>query len=390
MIALLILAVLALAVGGALATLMLRDPGYVLISYADAALETSLWVAVAALAALWLALACSMFLARRLLRSGRGVATWMASRRRQAGSRRSLQGAMLLVEGRWREAARALLASTSTQTPLFDYFGAAQAANELADYEQRDRTLDRAKAAIPQADFVVELRRAELQQAAAQWQHSVATLTALRQRAPRHPLVLARLFEVHKATGDWHAVAELAPSLPDDLDADVQLAVWRTRLTKPAAGVDPADHAGAVWRTVPKALRNDEALLLAYVDVLASHDAKDAAEAALRDGLKRRWNTAWVRRYGEMHADPQRQLAAATGWLKRHPNEAALLLTLGRLAAAAGDSAQARAHLQASQQAEPSAAALAALGCLCADEGDAAVANQYFRLALAERLRTAG
>ena len=385
MITLLVLMALALAVGGALAALMLRDPGYVLISYADATLETSLWFAAGVLLVAWLALAGSVFLVRRLMRSGSQMTAWMAIRRRHATRHRSLQGAMLLAEGRWREAGKALLAPAAAQTPLLDYFGAAQAANELSDYEQRDETLDRAKAAIPEADFVVELRRAELQQAAAQWQRSVATLAALRERAPRHPLVLARLFEAHKALGDWDAVAALAPALPGDADAEVQSAAWRTRLTQSEDADNPAEHAAGVWRAMPKALRADEALLLVYVDVLASHEAEAAAEAALRGGLKRHWVTAWVRRYGEIRADPHRQLATASAWLKRHPNDAALLLTLGRLAAAAGEASRAQEYLQASQQAEPSAAALTALGCLCADNGEAATANNYFRQALAER-----
>ena len=385
MIALLILAALALAVGGVLAALMLRDPGYVLISYADATLETSLWFAVGALLAAWLALAGSIFLVRRLLRHGLQVTAWMATRRQHATHRRSLHGAMLLAEGRWREAGKALLAPAAAQTPLLDYFSAAQAANELGDHERRDETLDRAKAAIPAADFVVELRRAELQQAAAQWQRSVATLTALRKRAPRHPVVLARLFEAYKALGDWDAAAQLAPSLPNDVDAEVQIAAWRTRLTQSEDSANPAEHATSVWRTMPKALRADETLLLVYANVLASHEAEATAEAALRRALKRRWVAAWVRRYGEIRSDPHRQLATASTWLKRHPNDAALLLTLGRLAAAAGESAHAKEYLQASQQAKPSAAALTALACLCADNGEAATANDYFRQVLVEK-----
>ena len=385
MIALLVWVALALAAGGALAAMMLRDPGYVLLSYADATLETSLWFAAGAVAVAWLGLAGAIFAVRRLLRSGSQVTAWMATRRQRATRRRSLQGAMLLAEGRWRAARRALLAQAAAQTPLLDYFGAAQAANELSDYEQRDRTLDRAKAAIPEAGFAVELRRAELQQVAAQWRCSVATLAALRERAPRHPLVLARLFEAHKALGDWNAAAELAPALPDDANAEVRIAAWRTWLTSPKDGAGRAEHATDVWRTVPKALRIHDVLLLAYVDVLASDEAEAAAEAALRAGLKRRWVVAWVCRYGEIRPDPRRQLAVAEAWLKRHPNDAALLLTLGRLAAAIDESSQAKAYLQASHEAEPSIAALTALGCLCAANGEAAAANDYFRQALAER-----
>ena len=382
MIAWLVLALLALALGGVLAALLLHDPGYVLIAYADATLETSLWVSLAALLALWFTLAGALFLLRRLMRGGVGARAWFASRRQQSVRQRSLQGAMLLAEGRWREAAKALLAPPATRTPLLDYFGAAQAANELDDYERRDQTLDRAKEAIPGADFVVELRRAELQQAVAQWRQSVATLAPLRQRAPGHPAVHARLFEAHKALGDWDAVAELAPSLPDDLPVDIQTAIWRARLGNPPEGVDAAEHATGVWRAMPRHLHDEEALLLAYVDVLASRDAT-AAEAALRTGIKRRWTAAWVLRYGEIRANPSSQLKTASNWLKHHPADPALLLTLGRLAAEAGELPQAKEHLEASLRAESSAAALAELGNLYAANGEQAAANGYFQRALA-------
>ena len=41
--------VVALVVGGAVGTLMSRDPGYVLVSYENMSLETSLWFALLAL-----------------------------------------------------------------------------------------------------------------------------------------------------------------------------------------------------------------------------------------------------------------------------------------------------------------------------------------------------
>ena len=381
MIAWLLLFLLALAIGGAVAALMLHDPGYVLISYASATLETSLWFAVGALLALWLALAGGLFLLRRLLRGGADARAWFASRRQQAAHQHALRGAMLLAEGRWHEARKELLAAPAARTPLLDYFGAAQAANELREYEQRDSALDRAKEAIPEAAFVVELRRAALQQAAGQWQRSVTTLAALQRLAPRHPLVHALLFEAHKALGDWEAVAELAPNLPEEMPTAMQAAMWRVRFGGANDDADAAERARQVWAAMPKRLRDEEALLLAYVDALASHDPA-AAEAALRSGLKRVWRTAWVRRYGELETDAQSQLKTATGWLKQHPGDPALLLALGRLAAAAGDRQQAKEHLKASVEAEPNAAALAELGNLCVAEGDAAAANGYFQRAM--------
>ena len=53
MIVWLVAVALALAIGGVLAALVHRDPGYVLISYADATLETSLWFAAGTLLVAW-------------------------------------------------------------------------------------------------------------------------------------------------------------------------------------------------------------------------------------------------------------------------------------------------------------------------------------------------
>ena len=379
MIAWLVVVVLALAIGGVLAALVLRDPGYVLISYASATLETSLWFAAGTLLALWLALSASTKLVRRLLRSGTRAGAWMASRRQRAARGHALRGAMLLAEERWREAGEALLARPPKETPLLDYFAAAEAANALDDYPLRDQTLDRAKAAIPQAHFVVELRRAELQQKAAQWQQSVATLSTLRKRAPRHPLVLERLFAAYRTLDEWDAIAELAPSLPDAATAKVRSATWQARLRQ----AEDTEQARTIWRAMPKRLRDDEALLMAYVDVLASHDAS-SAETVLREGIKRRWTSAWVRRYGELRADPARQFKTATQWLQHHPGDPALLFALGLLAATVGELQQAKAYLEASQTAEPSAATLAELGTLCVATGEPALANDYFQRSLAQ------
>ena len=46
----------AIVLGGLVGTLLVRDPGYVPIAYADTALETSLWVAVLLFIGLYISL----------------------------------------------------------------------------------------------------------------------------------------------------------------------------------------------------------------------------------------------------------------------------------------------------------------------------------------------
>ena len=381
-----LLFVAALAVGGLLAGIMASDPGYVLVAFRNATLETSVWFAAATLGAAALLVWAIAFLLRRTLRGATTLGAWNVSRRQRALHAKVQRGAMLLAEGRWQEAVQALPAPDSAETSLLDCFAAARAANEAGDTGLRDRILESAVENDPDVAFVAELMRSELQQARGEWAASVATLAALQSQAPRHPLVAARLFEAHRALGEWQRVAELAPLLPDDLAHDTQVAVWRSALAR-IDGDDAGKQALAAWKSVPKALKDDEALVLDYADALVRHGSEAEAEAALRRSIKGRWRDAWALRYGTVEADAERMLATATAWLKERPDNAALLLTLGRLAGRCGDGAGAKDYLQASVRSKPGPAALGELGAMSEAQGDAAAAASYFRRALAAQER---
>lgn len=385
MIRFLILLVVGLAVGALLAFLMVRDPGYVLLSYDGNTIETSLWFALACLVLLALLVYVLGFLIRRLARSGFAVSGWFRWRRATRARNRSLTGIMLLAEGRWRDAKQALLESAERiDTPLANLFAAARAANELGDYGERDDILARARESTPQADFVVELVRAELQQAAGQWARSIATLNALRKKAPQHPMVLKRLFDAHEKLDDFDALAELAPSLPKDTAPDmagVQAAIWRARFAKCKKSADAGEHARKAWKAMPKKLRTDEGIVIDYVDALAP-SAPVEAEGVLRRALKKDWRETWIRRYGRIESDPVKQLAIAKQWLKNRPDDPALLLTLGRLAASTGNIEEAKSYLEASLESREDAETLAELGRLCSSTGETTAANDYLSRAL--------
>ena len=385
MIRFIVLLVVGLGAGAVLAFLMVRDPGYVLVSYDGSTIETSLWFALACLVLLALLVYLLAFLIRRLARSGFAVSGWFRWRRTTKARNRSLTGIMLFAEGRWSEAKRALLESADRiDTPLANLLAAARSANELGDYKERDDILGQARESTPQADFVVELVRAELQQAAAQWDRSIATLNTLRKQAPRHPMVLKRLLDAHEQLGDFDAVAELAPSLPKDAAPDtatVHAAIWRARFAKCKASADAAEHARKAWKALPKKLRTDEVIVIDYTDALAP-SAPVEAEGVLRRALKREWREAWIRRYGSVDSDPVKQLAIAKQWLKSRPDDPVLLLTLGRLAARTGNTEEAQSYLEASLESREDADTLAELGRLCSSAGRVEAANSYLSRAL--------
>lgn len=383
---LLIIVVLALIVGGAVGTLMSRDPGYVLVSYAGRSLETSLWFALAALAVAYFVLRAIVAIVRALRGSGTGIRTWQQNRRSRNAHERTLHGLLAAGEGDW-SAARKTLAAVAPQAavPLVNYLFAARAANELNDAEGRDTLLDRAAATDPSARLTVAIARAEMQLAAHEFDAAAATLNQARVDAPSNRRVLELLVSCYESQQNWSALLELAEDLQrlrvwsKDAIAAAQRRWWAGYFRHRAHSLEgePTDQMAALWQKAGKELRYDPDIVLAQVEAeLAGNDA-DAAEATLKDALDTVWSPTLVERYGRVRcSDIARQRDSAERWLKKHSDDAALQLALGRLALAAGDSDAAREHLERSVALQPSAQACGELGRLYAEGGDHARAAQ--------------
>ncbi|MXY54039.1 MAG: hypothetical protein F4Y86_16145 [Gammaproteobacteria bacterium] len=338
----LVLVLLALVLGGLLAALMARDPGYVLLAWDGMTVETSLWLALLAVALGTFVASRTVRFVRALIGSGEGLRRWLHARQQDAAGRRFNQGLLLLAEGRWNDARSAFLGSAGTGArALPGLLHAARAAHQLGKGEERDALLDRATEAVPAAAVAAGLERASMQQAEGEWERSLETLTELAGKAPRHPLALTLTFRARLALDDTDGAEEL---LKDVAQAGIASAeevarareqICLARLARIQTADAAAEHARALWKRTPAAARAQEKLLLAYVDALLAGGDAAAAEHALRTGLERRFLDSWALRYGTIHADPERQIKTATAWLETHPDSVALLQALGRLHLAA-------------------------------------------------------
>jgi HemY protein len=99
--------------------------------------------------------------------------------------------------------------------------------------------------------------------------------------------------------------------------------------------------------------------------------------------LNRQWNSELVELYGQIELnDPSHQLAVAEGWLKQHPEDAVLLLTLARLALKNKLWGKARSYLEASIAIAPSPESYQQLGLLLEGMGESDKAMECFRAGL--------
>lgn len=379
----LLLALLAVVLGGLIGTLVVRDPGYVLLSYGDMAFETSLWFALVLLALAYLLLRFLIWLFARTMASTGRFGSWLKRRKATKAQKQTVQGLLLMSEGQWAEARKVLTAAArEVNTPLINYLTAARAAHELGDAEGRDELLRSAHESTPGSKFAVGLTQAELQKNAAQWEQSLATLLQLKSSSPRHPQVLTMLTEVYEQLSDWQALIELLPEVkkrkifPDETFDVLQRRAWSARLAQAGAEAD------VVWGDVPKDLKRTPALVAAYARSLlesgAGAGAADQAEAAVRIALQQTWDDELVLLYGlAAGADPDRQLVVAEGWLKEKPNDPKLLLTLGRICLMNQAWPKAREYFEASLRLQRTPEVYGELGRLCVAMGDAERGSEY-------------
>ena len=359
----------ALAGGTALGWLMLRDPGYVFVSFGRRTLETSVWFALFVLLALLGAIGLASRLIRQTLRGRSRLGDWSRRRQDRQALGQTLAGLAQLLEGKW-QPARSNLEGVARRTamPLLNYLAAARAAHELGDAAGRDALFEQAAAAAPEARAGVVLARARLLLDGGDWPGCQAVLSSLLAEAPGHPQALAMMLQCQERLRDWRGALDVAARMKKAKATDAAtleaavLRIWREALTRVRGD---AEQAREIWQAAPRKLRATAALALPYAEALAAAGDGDGAEAALRAALKAAFDPALMHCYGQVRSTRlEQQVATAQGWLSDHPNDASLLLALGRLSLAAGQRDKAFEYLEASLAADAGADCCAELGRL--------------------------
>lgn len=386
-----IIVLLVIAAAGALGLAIAQHAGYVLIAYNSFRYESSLWATLLLLAVIWLLLWGIKALIELVAVSSGVVNPWSHRNRSRRVQVAIEHGQLDLAEGRWASAQRHLQrAAEAERQPLLYYLGAARAANEQGRYEECDNLLERALERQPQAELAIALSHAQLQTDRGDTDGALTTLVAMHERHPHSVQVLRQLQRLHQQRGDWSSVIRLLPelrkdkALPANELAELERRAWGENLSLAAH----RDDSGAVglqslnraWQQLTSAQRQEPQLVLAYAEQLRQLGAEVEAEEVLRTALKRQYDSHLARLYGLLRgSDPARQLQTAEAWLKDHPNDPSLLLTLGRLCLQSSLWGKARDYLEGSLRLQRNPEACAELARLLAQLGDTERSNQLFQ-----------
>lgn len=361
----------AIVIGGLVGMLVTYDAGYVMVHFGDWVVETSVWVALLTLLAVYLLMRAIAWSVGALLKGQIGLMQWRSGHRARTARQQTVRGLLLMAEGRWEEAKKVFLQGVShVETPLINYLNAARAAHELGDAEERDGLLKRAHETTPGAKFAALLTQAEFQVKDGRFEQALAALLSLRKNAPKHRSVLKMLGQCYEALGDWQGLHDHLKELSDNKavnEAEIRRLsqlVWQSKVVT-------EDDVAALWKKMPKRVRSDVALICLWVDSLVSKNLDNEAEQALQLALEQTWHEELVERYGLVGGDQAAaQLATAKGWLKNRSSDAVLHVALGRLSLRNEQFEEGREYFEAALRLEPSDTTYAELGRLCIALGD--------------------
>ncbi|UXI68316.1 heme biosynthesis HemY N-terminal domain-containing protein [Tahibacter amnicola] len=352
------------------------NPGYVLIRYGNTALETTLVLAIVALALSWAALTLAWRLARWPLR------LW--SRRARKKSRERLAaGLVALTEGRYQRAEKELARATQyheLRAPAL--LAAARAALAQGESARVDAVLGEAAAAAPAAALTL---RARLKREQGEHAQAFELLAPEARTNTLVPAAWVEYIEAALAIGNADAAfAALTPLARTQSLSHTRLEAIEARVIAAALSAQTnAEDLNTLWASLSRGQRRIVPALVAYATRIAALGQPLAGMSEIEAYLRKDWSDPVVLAYAELPgADAAARLRTAESWLKAHPHSPALLVALGRLCAAAQVWGKGREYLERALALHDSALAWEALADCVAGDGDATLATACYRNAL--------
>ncbi len=338
--ALLVWIVIALVAALAAQFLLADDPGYVLVRHGGidrtTTLVNAIAIALGAMVAFWLLVTLILLPFR----------SWGRYRETRAQSRLG-EGLESLHQGHYARAEK-LLQQSADETPHYEpaaRLAAAQAALARGDVGAARAHLDRFAERHPATRAIALAEIALLDE------RPIDALAALEAPAaqPLPPRGLALRADAWAMTG--HAAEAYGllgalrrhQALPEDQLASREVRWAAASLREAGEGNVLAER----WDAMPKALRTETPVVLAYVDRAVALGWHDAALRSLETALDARWDERLASRYSALDiGDAAHRQARLERWLQTHPASSGAMLGLARLHHARGDAPRARDLVQ--------------------------------------------
>lgn len=381
-----LLALFALAVGVSLA--FGYNEGYVLVVLPPWRIELSLNFFIVLTVGGFLLLHLLLRLIAHTVRLPQVVRAFRERKRREKAARALREAVQQLFEGRYGHALKnAAVSHAAGEAPALSALVAARAAHFLRDAPREEEWLRRAAEHDAEARAARLMTEAELHVDARRFDDALAALEALQEGGGRHIAALRLALRVHRGLGRWDDVLKVSRQLEKHRalthDAAVPLR-QRAHLENLRSREGDARALAAYWEAVPAGERRAPRLAAAAARALIAAGDGATAQRIIEQQVEQEWDSELAGLYADCRGgDTLGRIARAERWLEKHPQEAGLLLALGRLCREQQLWGKAQSYFEASLAVQPSQDAHVELATLFAQLGRSEESNQAYRSAAA-------
>ena len=353
------------------------DPGYVYVQWHGWYAERTVVTAILTLLLFWVVLSALWWLIRWPFGA-------FSRRHRRVSRQRMNDGLIALAEGRHSDAERDLnRASRLDSLRGAALLGSAEASSRRGEYARAFESLDQAAQSAPKGARVL---RARALRRDGKFAEAVSLLAPESDSGTLTPAGWRELALAALASGDLRRARQaLEPLQKSGAFGTRAYNALESKILVATLSASPDGATlNTLWSQLPKAQRRVPAIIDAYARRAASFGLILPAMDEVESALRREWSPLLIETYGTLgNHDIDARLRRAEGWLNEHPNDASLLLTLGRMCLRLKLWGKAQTYLQRVLALAPSASVWEALGDLHAGQGNDALASRCYRNALA-------
>ncbi|WP_297573026.1 heme biosynthesis HemY N-terminal domain-containing protein [uncultured Deefgea sp.] len=295
-------------------------------------------------------------------------------------------------EGRFqrseRLASEAFAASPNDAAYAVNGLLAARAAHSMRDYAKRDAYFEQLQARLGEQHLATLMSMAELYLDERRYNEASQAIAAAREINPKLTAAMKIELRLRQRERNPDAVLKLIEQLTrsDALDAEqanhIRIAAYQQQLRQHPMSVRELKD----WcRKVPEADRLNPQLAASIATQYQEQGEPALARETLAAAIDAEWNSELLEQYGVLGLRGEAltaQLQQAEQWLKQHPNDHRLLLTLGRLCYQRELWGKAQTYLEASIAVKPTAIAHAELARLLDQLEHTEQANLHYRASL--------
>ncbi|MDH5232140.1 MAG: hypothetical protein OEY38_18905 [Gammaproteobacteria bacterium] len=377
---------IAIILGTLLSLYVKDDAGYVLMSFGQWSIETSLVLFAIILIVCGVVLQAILKYSYSFLSSPKRFKQWRHLKKEHAANSAIQKALLAQAEGNWKSAEKSLLTYVKdSDAPSANYLNAARAAQAQGNLSKRNQYLQLANDNSKGNDFSIKLTTAELFMSNQELEAAKELLQTLYREAPKNSRALELLYITYKRLNDWQSITEILPDIrskkifPLKQQNEIEYQVVENLLSSLSSSDDMITLHNT-WHRIPKSLQHNQNLIALYARQLLARKKTEGLDKLLSDAIRRNWNNELVYLFGLTPSEhTNKQLEMGENWLRQHKNNATLLLTLGRLCMRLKLWGKARAYFESSLQLKPHMETYHALAQLLDILGEHDTATSYYR-----------